>query len=44
MVCIAAENPAGAGGSILAFPAKGGKGQAIIERTHNERQVAILVP
>jgi len=44
MVCIAAENPAGAGGSILAFPAKGGRGQAIIERTHNERQVAILVP
>jgi WD40 repeat protein len=43
-VCIAAENPAGAGGSILAFPAKGGRSQAIFERTHNERQVAILVP
>lgn len=43
-VCIAAEDPAGAVGSILAFPAKGGKSQAIIARTHNERQVAILVP
>lgn len=43
-VCIAAENPAGAEGSILAFPARGGRSQAIIERRHNERQVAILVP
>ena len=44
IVCIAAENPAGDRGSILAFPAAGGKGQAIIPRPHNERQVAILVP
>jgi Tol biopolymer transport system component len=43
-VCIAAENPAGGRGSVLAFPVKGGKGQAIIARTHNERQAAILVP
>jgi WD40 repeat protein len=42
-VCIAAENPAGAVGSILAFPAKGGRSQPIVERSHNERQVAILV-
>ena len=43
-LCIAAENPAGDRGSILAFPVKGGKGQAIIPRTRNERQAAILVP
>jgi len=43
-VCIAAENPAGDLGSILAFPEKGGKGQAIIPRTRNERQAAILEP
>jgi dipeptidyl aminopeptidase/acylaminoacyl peptidase len=43
-VCIAAEDPAGNRGSILAFPAKGGRGQVIIARTHNERQAAILVP
>jgi WD40 repeat protein len=43
-VCIAAENPVGSQGSILAFPENGGKGQVIIPRTHNERQAAILVP
>jgi dipeptidyl aminopeptidase/acylaminoacyl peptidase len=43
-VCIAAENPAGDRGSILAFPEKGGKGQVIIPRTRNERQAAILMP
>jgi WD40 repeat protein len=43
-VCISAENPAGDRGSMLAFPATGGKGQAIIARMHNERQAAILVP
>jgi WD40 repeat protein len=43
-VCIAAENPGGNRGSILAFPATGGRGQAIIPRTHNERQAVILVP
>jgi Tol biopolymer transport system component len=43
-LCISAENPAGDLGSVLAFPAKGGKGQVIIARTHNERQAAILVP
>ena len=42
-VCIAAENPAGDRGSILAFPIGGGKGQAILPRTHNERQATILV-
>lgn len=42
-LCIAAENPAGDRGSVLAFPANGGKGQVIIPRTHNERQAAILV-
>jgi WD40 repeat protein len=43
-LCIAAENPAGDRGSVLAFPVAGGKGQAIIRRAHNERQAAILVP
>jgi WD40 repeat protein len=43
-LCIAAENPAGDRGSILAFPTGGGKGQAIIPRTHNERQATIIVP
>jgi WD40 repeat protein len=43
-VCIAAENPGGTRGSILAFPVKGGKAQAIIPRTRNERQAAIIVP
>jgi len=43
-VCIAAENPAGNRGSILAFPANGGKGEAIIARTHDERQAVVLVP
>ncbi len=43
-LCIAAENPAGDRGSVLAFPVKGGRGQAIIARTHDERQAAILVP
>jgi WD40 repeat protein len=43
-VCIVAEDPGGDRGSVLAFPAAGGKGQVIIPRTHNERQAAILVP
>jgi WD40 repeat protein len=43
-LCIAAEDPAGEEGSIVAFPARGGKGQVIIGRTHHERQAAILVP
>jgi WD40 repeat protein len=43
-VCIAAENPGGNRGNILAFPEKGGKGQTIIPRAHNERQAAILMP
>lgn len=43
-VCIAAEDPTGSRGSILAFPAKGGKGEAVIARTRNEREPAILVP
>jgi dipeptidyl aminopeptidase/acylaminoacyl peptidase len=43
-VCIAAENPAGNRGSILAFPAAGGRGQVVIPRARNERQAAILVP
>jgi Tol biopolymer transport system component len=43
-VCIAAEDPTGARGSILAFPAKGGKGEAIVARARNEREPTILVP
>lgn len=43
-VCIAAEDPTGARGSILAFPAKGGKGEVIVARTRNEREPAVLVP
>jgi WD40 repeat protein len=43
-LCIAAENPQGDRGSVLAFPATGGRGQAIIPRIHNERQAASLVP
>jgi WD40 repeat protein len=42
-LCLAAEDPAGERGSVLAFPTQGGKGQTIIARTHNERQAAILV-
>lgn len=43
-VCIAAEDPSGARGSILAFATNGGKGEAVIARTRNEREPAILVP
>lgn len=43
-VCIAAENPGGDRGSILAFPVKAGRGEAILPRMHNERQAAILAP
>jgi Tol biopolymer transport system component len=43
-VCIAAEDPTGGRGSILAFSARGGKGEAIVARTRNEREPAILVP
>jgi Tol biopolymer transport system component len=43
-VCIATEDPTGARGSLVAFPAKGGKGEAIVPRTRNEREPAILVP
>jgi Tol biopolymer transport system component len=43
-VCIAAEDPTGERGSILAFAAKGGKGEAVVGRTRNEREPAILVP
>src|SRR5450432_531564 len=43
-VCIAAEDPTGSRGSVLAFPAKGGKGAVVIARTRNEREPAILVP
>ena len=43
-VCVAAEDPSGARGSLLAFPAKGGKSEAIVARTRNEREAAILVP
>jgi Tol biopolymer transport system component len=43
-VCIAGEDPSGARGSILAFPPKGGAGEAVIARTRNEREPAILVP
>jgi Tol biopolymer transport system component len=43
-VCLAAEDPSGERGSVLAFPAKGGKGEVVVARTRNERQPAILVP
>ena len=43
-VCVAAEDPSGTRGSLVAFPAKGGKGEAIVARTRNEREAAILVP
>ncbi len=43
-LCIAAEDPSGSNGSVLAFPAKGGRGQVVIPRTRNERQAAIIVP
>ena len=43
-VCVAAEDPSGTRGSLLAFPAKGGKGEVIVARTRNEREAAILVP
>ncbi|MEP7067107.1 MAG: hypothetical protein ABI889_13815 [Gemmatimonadota bacterium] len=43
-LCLAAEDPTGDRGSILAFPVRGGKGQPVIARRHNERQAALLVP
>jgi Tol biopolymer transport system component len=43
-VCVAAEDPSGTRGSLMAYPAKGGKGEAIVARTRNEREAAILVP
>jgi dipeptidyl aminopeptidase/acylaminoacyl peptidase len=43
-VCVAAEDPSGARGSLLAFPAKGGKSEAIVARTRSEREAVILVP
>lgn len=43
-VCIAAEDPSGERGSILAFPVKGGRGEVVVARTRNEREPAILVP
>lgn len=42
--CLATEDPTGARGSILAFPVKGGKGEAVFARVRNEREAAILVP
>jgi dipeptidyl aminopeptidase/acylaminoacyl peptidase len=43
-VCVTAEDPSGTRGSLVAFPAKGGKGEAIVARTRNEREAVILVP
>jgi dipeptidyl aminopeptidase/acylaminoacyl peptidase len=43
-VCVAAEDPTGTRGSLLAFPVKGGKSEEIVARTRNEREPAILVP
>jgi hypothetical protein len=43
-LCLTAEDPAGSRGSILAFPVKGGNPVAVIARTRNEREAAILVP
>ncbi|MBK5186928.1 MAG: PD40 domain-containing protein [Gemmatimonadaceae bacterium] len=44
VVCIAAEDPSGGRGSVMAFPVKGGRGEPVIARTRNEREAAILVP
>ena len=43
-VCIVAEDPTGTRGSLIAYPAKGGKGEVIVARTRNEREPAVLVP
>jgi Tol biopolymer transport system component len=43
-LCVAAEDPAGGRGSVLAFPVKGGNAVAVIPRTRNEREAAILFP
>jgi len=43
-LCLAAEDPAGSRGSILAFPVKGGNPVVVLARTRNEREAVILVP
>ena len=43
-LCLAAEDPSGSRGSILAFPTKEGDAVTVIARTRNEREAAILVP
>jgi Tol biopolymer transport system component len=40
-LCLAAEDPSGALGSILAFPTKGGNPVVVLARTHNEREATI---
>jgi len=42
-VCLAAEDPAGSQGSILAYPTKGGSPVSVIPRTRSEREVSIEV-
>lgn len=41
-LCLAAEDPAGSRGSILAFPVKGGNPVTVLARTRNEREAVIL--
>jgi len=43
-LCLTVEDPAGSRGSILAFPVKGGNPVAVLARTRNEREAAILAP
>ena len=43
-LCLTAEDPSGALGSILAYPVKGGNAVTVLARTHNERQLEIPAP
>jgi hypothetical protein len=43
-LCLAAEDPVGNRGSILAFPVKGGNPVVVLARTRNEREAEILAP
>lgn len=43
-LCLAAEDPVGSRGSILAFPVKGGNPVVVLARTRNEREAVIVVP
>jgi Tol biopolymer transport system component len=43
-LCLAAEDPTGSRGSILAFPVKGGNPVTVLARTRHEREAVITVP